>query len=90
MKWFFTNEETVDMLLIYEECFQNAKQAEQRYAKHFPERSHPTRPTFTNIVSRLRETGNLSPRKQIQNKTVTNESAEVAVLVAVAQMNQPK
>ena len=61
----FTNEEMFDMLLIYGECFQNAKQAEQRYAERFPERSHPTRPTFTNIVSRLRETGSLSPRKQI-------------------------
>ena len=74
----------VDMLLIYGECFQNAKQAEQRYAERFPERRHPTRPTFTNIVSRLRETGSLSPRKRIRNKTVTNEAAEVAVLAAVA------
>ena len=80
----FTNEEMVDMLLIYGECFQNAKQAEQRYAERFPERRHPTRPTFTNIVSRLRETGSLSPRKRIRNKTVTNEAAEVAVLAAVA------
>ena len=74
----------VDMLLIYGECFQNAKQAEQRYAERFPERRHPTRPTFINIVSRLRETVNLSPRKRIRNKTVTNEAAEVAVLAAVA------
>ena len=80
----FTNEEMVDMLLIYGECFQNAKQAEQRYAERFPERRHPTRPTFTNIVSRLRETGSLSPRKRIRNKTVANEAAEVAVLAAVA------
>ena len=80
----FTNEEMVDMLLIYGEYFRNAKQAEQRYAERFPERRHPTRPTFTNIVSRLRETGNLSPRKRIRNKTVTNEAAEVAVLAAVA------
>ena len=41
----------VDMLLIYGECFQNAKQAEQRYAERFPERRHPTHPTFTNIVT---------------------------------------
>ena len=80
----FTNEEMVDMLLIYREYFQNAKQAEQRYAERFPERHHPARPTFTNIVSRLRETGSFSPRKRIRNKTVTNEEAEVAVLAAVA------
>ena len=78
------NEEMVDILLIYGECFQNAKQAEQRYAERFPERRHLTRPTFTNIVSRLRETGSLSPRQPIRNKTVTNEAAEVAVLAAVA------
>ena len=72
----FTKEGMVDMLLIYRECSQNAKQEEQRYA----ERRHPTRPTVSNIVSKLRETGSLSPRKQIGNKTVTNESAEVAVL----------
>ena len=64
--------------------FQNATKAEQRYAERFPERRYPTRPTFTNIVSRLRETGNLCPRKRIRNKTVTNEAAEVAVLAAVA------
>ena len=80
----FTHEEMVDMLLIYGECFQNAKQAEQRYAERYPERRHPTRPTFTNIVSRLRDTGSLSPRKRIRNKTVTNEAPEVAVLAAVA------
>ena len=80
----FTNEEMVDMLLIYGKCFQNAKQAEQRYAGRFPKRRHPTRPTFSNIVSRHRETGSLSPRNRIRNKTVTNEAAEVAVLAAVA------
>ena len=80
----FTNEEMVDMLLIYGECFQNAKQPEQRYAISFPETHHPTRPTFTNIVTRLREAGSLSPRKRIRNKTVINEAAEVAVLAAVA------
>ena len=80
----FTNEEMVDMLLTYGECFQNAKQAEQQYAECFPERHLPTHPTFTNIVSRLRGTGSLSPRKRIRNKTVTNEAAEVAVLAAVA------
>ena len=80
----FTNEEMVDMLLIYGEYFRNAKQTEQRYAERFPEIRHPTRPTFTYIVSRLRETGSLSPRKRIRNKTVTNEAAEVVVLAAVA------
>ena len=57
----FTNEEMVDMLLIYGEYFQIVKQAEQRYAERFPERRHPTRPTFINIVSKLREIGSLSP-----------------------------
>ena len=80
----FTNEEMVDMLLIYGECFQKSTQADQRYAERFPERRHPTRPTFTNIVSRLRETGSLSPWKWIRNKTMTNEAAEVAVLAAAA------
>ena len=65
----FTNEEMVYMLLICGECFQNAKQAEQRYAERFPEGRHPTRPAFTNIVSKLQETGSLSPRKQIRNKS---------------------
>ena len=71
----FTYEEMVDMLLIYGECFQNAKQAEQRYAERFPVRRHSTRPAFTKTVIRLRETGSLSPRKRIRNKTVTNEAA---------------
>ena len=38
----FTNEEVVDMLLIYGEYFQNAKQAEQRHSERFPKRRHPT------------------------------------------------
>ena len=41
-------------------------------------------PVIPNIVSRLRETGSLSPRKRIRYKTVTNKAAEVAVLAAVA------
>ena len=64
----FTNKEMVGMLLIYGECFQSAKQAEQRYAERFPERRHPTRPTFTNIVSKLRETGSLSSRNGFETK----------------------
>lgn len=80
----FTNEEMVDMLLLYGECHQNATRAAQLYAQRYPNRRHPTRPTFTNIVNRLRATGRLSPRTRICSKRRTHEAAEVAVLAATA------
>lgn len=77
----YSKEEKVDMLSVYFEVGKSATRAEQLYIDRFPQRNHPSRRTFDNIVKQFRQTGNLSRKKPIRNKTVTNEAKEIAVLV---------
>lgn len=79
----YSKEEKVDMLSVYFEVGKSATHAEQLYIDRFPQRNHPSRRTFDNIVKQFRQTGNLSRKKPIRNKTVTNEANEIAVLAAV-------
>lgn len=80
----FTNEEMVDMILIYGECRKNARAAQQLYAERFPNRQHPSHQSFINTTERLLNTGSLSARQRLRGRSVTHEGAEVAVLAAVA------
>ena len=73
----FTNKEMVNMLLIYEDCHQNTARTEQLYAVSFPDWEHPTLPTFTNEVQKVWDWW-------IESKSITNETAEVTVLINVA------
>lgn len=58
-----TNNEYVDMLLIYGEAHQNSAAASRLYAERFPNRIRPNPQRFTTLVIRAREFGVLQPRQ---------------------------
>jgi hypothetical protein len=80
----YSNEEKVEMLLIYGECGENLVRTLQLYAARYPEKTQPSRHMFARLIKNLRETGSINPRKRNRLKTRTDEAAEVAVLGAVA------
>jgi hypothetical protein len=59
----YSNEEKVEMLLIYEECGKNSVRALQLYAARYPEKTEPSRHTFARLIKNLCETGSINPRK---------------------------
>jgi predicted transcriptional regulator len=86
----YSNEEKVEMLLIYGECGKNSARALQLYAARYPEKTtisthlDTSRHMFARQIENLCETGSINPRKRNRRKTRTDEAAEVAVLGAVA------
>lgn len=61
--YLFSNSELVDMVLMYGEARQNSRLAADMYAERFPQRRHPDRRTFINLVQRARDTANLQPQR---------------------------
>lgn len=55
----YTNDELVDMVLIYGECGRNERQAAALYAQRFPDRRAPHHARFGELVARLRQHGAL-------------------------------
>lgn len=53
----FSNEEAVDLIDVYFQCFQNSAIAERQYALRYPNRRHYGRRVFPRLVQRLRDTG---------------------------------
>ena len=58
----FSNEELMNMILVYGEAHQNSVAAANLYAQRFPNSYHPRREAFLRLIQRGRETGNLRPR----------------------------
>jgi hypothetical protein len=80
----YSNEEKVEMLLIYGECGKNSVRALQLYVARYPEKTQPSRHIFARLIKNLCETGSINQRKPNRRKTRTDEAAEVAVLGAFA------
>lgn len=59
----YSNNELVDMMLIYGEVRCNAAAASRLYAERFPGRPRPSPQQFTHLIIRARETGNLQTRQ---------------------------
>lgn len=59
----FTNEEYVDMIMVYGAAEENAERARRMYLERFPNRQTPSRNTFLRVIQRGRETGKLQPKK---------------------------
>lgn len=59
----YTFDEQVDMLLVYGICNSSGREAVRVYHERFPNRQTPNHQTFANIERRLRETGELKPRR---------------------------
>lgn len=70
----FTNDEAVDMIAVYFECYQNAAIAQRVYAARYPNRRGRDARIFPRLVHRLRTTGSFRPtfRRRKTGKTEEN------------------
>ena len=59
----YTNNEYMDMIIIYGASGENAARARRMYLEKFPNRHTPSENTFLRVIQRGRETGNLQPKK---------------------------
>jgi hypothetical protein len=74
----YSNEEYLDMVLLYDECNQNAKAAVEEYAARFSNWRRPNLHVILRLISRARHTGSL-------NLTVRVHAMEESVLEVVEQ-----
>lgn len=79
----FTNDEAVDMIAVYFECFQNAAIAEREYAMRYPNRRHYGRRVFPRLVQRLRTTGSFRPRIFRRRRISRTEENVINVLAYI-------
>lgn len=70
----FTNDECVDMIAVYFECFQNAVLAQRIYRARYPNRPFRDARIFPRLVQRLRTTGSFRStfRRRSNGKTEEN------------------
>lgn len=84
----FSNEEKVDMLLVFGECRSNCREAKRVYAQRYPHRRVPDAKTFPSLCKNLREYGSFVKPKRNRVKTATNDENTAAVIQQVD--NNPK
>ena len=58
----YTNQEYVDMLIVYGACDQVERRAAAEYRRRFPNRRQPDAGTFQRVYQRLAETGSVCVR----------------------------
>ncbi|KAJ8910719.1 hypothetical protein NQ315_005893 [Exocentrus adspersus] len=59
----YSNNELVDMILVYGEAHQNSELASRMYAQRFPTRFTPAPRRFVTLIQRARDSGNLQPNR---------------------------
>lgn len=79
----FTNDEAVDLLAVYFECYQNAAIAERQYAMRYPNRRQYGRRVFLRLVERLRATGSIHRPVFRRRRTVRSEENIINVLAYI-------
>ncbi|KAI4456942.1 hypothetical protein MML48_8g00016446 [Holotrichia oblita] len=78
-----TNNEAVDMIAIYFECFQNAAIAARQYATRYPDRRHYGRRMFPRLVQRLRDTESFRRPKRRRRRNGRTEENITNVLAYI-------
>ena len=78
----YSNEECLEMVLIYGECQRNAQLAEREYQRRFPDARHPDWRTIVDVVQRLRDHGRFHRPRPGRTRTATDPEHEVDVLAA--------
>lgn len=76
----YPREHQIDMLLIYGECRQNARQAQTLYGERFPNRDTPSRNYFPWLVQHLKNENNAD---EDDNGFIVSEEVETNILAYV-------
>lgn len=81
----YSNEEYVDMLIVYGAAGENAAHARRLYLERFPNRQTPSKNTFLRLIQRGRESGNLQPNRGLgggrPNRHGVNVEEEILEIV---------
>jgi hypothetical protein len=87
----YSNEDYLEMLLVYGHCNRNASAAVPEYPNRFPNQLQPDHDTFLRLVNRARETGSLtSIRKGIAGAPHRTRQNDVEEEVLRALEEDPK
>lgn len=82
-----SHSDKLDMLLVFNECHRNSRQAAQLYAERYPNRYQPAHNYFLRLENQIRtygSFGNRGNRRQIpQAQAEVNEETEIQVLAYV-------
>jgi len=85
----FTNEEKLNMILIYGECRKNRRNALRVYEERYPNRRQPSDMYFTRLAKNLAKNGSFCGKRTVfKRKIATDEEHTVAVLGRVT--NEPQ
>lgn len=79
----FSNLEMRDMLCVYVQENYSCLAAARRYEEMYPNRVQPNRKTFSNIFSRLGETGQFKPKSDVGRPTHLSVDQEDEILVRI-------
>lgn len=77
-----SQQQKIEMILIYGESGRNINDALTLYAQRFPE-SVPSRASFYRVVRNFITDGSVQPKKRKRQVTVTGVDKEIAILAAV-------
>lgn len=83
LKMPITNDEAVDLINIYFECFQNGAIAEREYAMRYPDRRRYGRRVFPRLAQRLRETGSFRRPLLRRRRKMRTEENIINVLASI-------
>lgn len=80
----YTNEEKLDMILIYGECGKNSKAAKRLYCERFRNRPMPSDKMFAKLAKNMGESGSFEKKRNVfKPRTARDEEHTVAVLARV-------
>lgn len=81
----FTNNEAVDMIAVYFECFQNAALAQRVYRARYPNRRLRDARIFSRLVRNLRNTGSFRPK--LRRRSARTMEGNIVNVLAYVEWN---
>lgn len=76
----FTNEEYVDIVVVYGFCDYNAAESRREYSRRYPNRRLPNERTFVNVHRCLREFGKFPTNNRLVGNVIQDIGVEEAIL----------
>lgn len=80
----FTNQDFVNLLIIYFRNGENQREAARRFSEYYPERPAPSHQVVGRLLTRFMETGSVAEKKRSgRPKSTTDDNATIDVLASV-------
>ena len=76
----YTQEEKLDMILVYGECRKNSVEAKRVYQQRYPDRKQPSRINFSDLCKNLRRYGAfVKPKRDRKKRTRTDANTALVI-----------